>query len=74
MDEKKKKIGVNLIWISIGLIIISPIFAHMETIYFGCNWMAQSKAEWICNMIAIGIMIAGVITAKIGMRMVDKYK
>ena len=41
------------------LILISAIFAHIETWYFGWNMFPGSPAEWACDSIAVSIAIIG---------------
>ena len=43
--------------------IISVVFSHLETVYFGNNWTSQSTAEWVCDItsllmtaLAVGLM------------------
>ena len=43
--------------------IISVVFSHLETVYFGNNWTPQSTAEWVCDItsllmtaLAVGLM------------------
>lgn len=46
------------------LILISLIFAFVETNQFGNNIFPQSKEEIICDIIALMIFISGVILIK----------
>ena len=41
------------------LIIAGAVFAVIETLYFGSNWLPMSKAELICDLIATTIMSSG---------------
>ena len=41
------------------LMISAAIFALAETIYFGSNWMPESKAEFICDYISAYMAGAG---------------
>lgn len=41
------------------LILFGVLFALIETIYFGCNFYPQSKAEFICDKIALFIVALG---------------
>jgi hypothetical protein len=46
----------------IGAILMGAalLFATLETLYFGGNWAPQSRAELVCDIIALGMLIAGV--------------
>lgn len=39
------------------LMFLGLFFGIAETIYFGSNWLPESRAEFICD--AISLMIAG---------------
>lgn len=42
------------------LMIIGIIFAVTETIYFGSNWLPESREEFICDYIACAIVHSGI--------------
>lgn len=41
------------------LIAIAFVFGVVESLYFGSNWMPDSKAEFVCDMISQGVYGAG---------------
>jgi hypothetical protein len=42
------------------LMLLALIFAHVETVYFGSNFLPQSGMELLCDVISILIMISGI--------------
>lgn len=42
------------------LIIIGNVFGFLETQYFGWNWTPQTKAEYVCDGVAMCLTIFGV--------------
>lgn len=52
--NKRKVIGVILV-------LVASIFCHIETVYFGNNWMPQSNAEVWCDLISLGVWFAGMV-------------
>jgi hypothetical protein len=42
------------------LMLLALIFAHMETVYFGSNFLPQSGMELLCDIVSILILILGI--------------
>jgi hypothetical protein len=42
------------------LMLLALIFAHVEPVYFGSNFLPQSGMELLCDVISILIMISGI--------------
>lgn len=43
------------------LVMVSMIFCHAETVYFGNNWEPQSKAEAICDIVSLVLFLTGML-------------
>ena len=46
------------------LIVVSILFASIETAYFGCNLYPTRNEEFICDIISLIILFIGLILRK----------
>jgi hypothetical protein len=51
--KKQKIIGCTLM-------LLALIFCHVETVYFGSNFLPQSGMELLCDIVSILILILGI--------------
>jgi len=42
------------------LILEAIVFAHIETKYFGDNWLPSSFAELACDLLSVGTCFIGI--------------
>jgi hypothetical protein len=42
-------------------ILLSALFAHYETAYFGNNFFPQTKAEYLCDIVSLSLCVSGTI-------------
>ena len=42
-------------------IVVGLVFACAETHYFGNNWTPQSRAEMVCDAVALVVTVCGAI-------------
>jgi len=45
--------------LSLLFLVVGIIFGVAETIYFGSNWLPQSRAEFVCDFISIALTQTG---------------